>query len=63
MTQAGGIPVTGDAELWNSVADELHRAGTRLLRLVLAVAPATNWFVNRTPPAGASKPWLLIELG
>jgi hypothetical protein len=63
MTQAEGIPVTGDAELWNSVADELHRAGTRLLRLVLAVAAVTNWSVNRTPPPGASKPWLLIELG
>ena len=63
MTQAEGIPVTGDAELWNSVADELHRAGTRLLRLVLAVTAVTNWSVNRTPPAGASKPWLLIELG
>ena len=63
MTQAEGIPVAGDAELWNSVADELHRAGTRLLRLVLAVVAVTNWSVNRTPPAGASKPWLLLELG
>lgn len=63
MTRAGEIPVTGDAELWNSAADELHRAGTKLLRLVLAVAAVTNWSVNRTPPVGASKPWLLIELG
>lgn len=63
MTQAEGIPVAGDAELWNSVADELRRAGTTLLCLVLAVAGVTNWSVNRMPAPGASKPWLLIELG
>ncbi len=63
MTQAAGIPAAGDAGLWSSVADALTRAGTRLLSLVLAVAAITNWSVNRTPPAGASKPWILIELG
>jgi hypothetical protein len=62
-SQVAGIHTAGDAELWNSAAEALRRAGTRLLTLVLAVSAVTNWSVNRTPPAGASKPWILIELG
>ena len=46
-----------------TAAEALSRAGTQLLSLVLAVAAITNWSVNRTPPTGASKPWILIELG
>lgn len=62
VTQPGKIPA-GDAALWDSAAGAMHRAGTRLLSLVLAVTAVANWSVNRTPPTGASKPWILIELG
>ena len=65
MHSSTGTPATGPRLL---IEDEVYaapllRAGTRLLSLVLAVAAITNWSVNRTPPAGASKPWILIELG
>lgn len=62
MTQPGRIPA-GDAALWDSAAEAMRRAGTRLLSLVLAVTAVTNWSVNRTPPPVTSKPWILIELG
>ena len=62
VTRAAGIPTGSDAALWGSVADALHRAGIRMLHLVLALAPVTNWSVNGTPPAGTQKLWLLIEL-
>jgi hypothetical protein len=62
VTQPGRIPA-GDAALWDSAAEAMGRAGTRLLSLILAVAPITDWWVNRTPRPEAAKPWLLIELG
>lgn len=52
-----------DTELLDSADDILRQAASQALGLVLAVSPVTSRSVNRIPLSGASKPWLVIELG
>jgi hypothetical protein len=53
--RAMAVRVAADAELWDSLAGVLDRAGKRLLSLILAAATVTDWSLNSEPPAGTSK--------
>jgi hypothetical protein len=65
MTGEAGIPQRGDAGLWSSIEAALHRAGNRLLALIVQLARIEDWSLNGP---GAQLPdqdraWLLVRLG
>jgi hypothetical protein len=60
-----GIPQRGDAGLWSYIEAALHRAGNRLLALIVQLARIEDWSLNGP---GAQLPdqdraWLLVRLG
>lgn len=62
MSRASGVTVTGDGELWESVAGALDRAGGLVLTLLLLVVSVSGWSLE-DPAPGREKARLLLELG
>jgi hypothetical protein len=65
MTCGAGTPQLGDAGLWNHIGAAMHRAGNRLLGLIVQLARIEDWSLNGP---GAELPdqdraWLLVQLG
>jgi hypothetical protein len=65
MTCGAGIPRLGDAGLWDYLGASMHRAGNRLLALVVQLARIEDWSLSEP---GAEFPdldraWLLVQLG
>jgi hypothetical protein len=65
MTGEAGSPQLGDAGLWSCIGAAMHRAGNRLLALIVQLARIEDWSLNGP---GAELPdqdraWLLVQLG
>ena len=65
MTREAGSPQRGDAGLWIYIAAAMHRAGNRLLALIVQLARVEDWSLNGP---GAELPdqdraWLLVQPG
>jgi hypothetical protein len=66
MTCGPGIPLVGDAGLWESLSAAMHRAGTRVLILILHLVKIKDWSLNGPPGTGTPgtrQTTLLVELG
>jgi len=65
MTSEAGIPQLGDAGLWSYIGAAMHRAGNRLLALIVQLARVEDWSLNG-PGAelrDQDRAWLLVQLG
>jgi hypothetical protein len=65
MTGQAGSPQLGDSGLWNQIGAAMHRAGNRLLALIVQLVRIEDWSLNGP---GAELPdqdraWLLVQLG
>jgi hypothetical protein len=66
MTCGPGQPPIGDAKLWEYLLPALHRAGNRLLNLILHQVKIRDWSMTGPSPAGepdCGRAGLLIEFG
>lgn len=66
MTCGPGRPPIGDAELWGYLRPALHRAGNRLLNLILHRVKIWDWSLTGPSPAGepdSGRAGLLVEFG
>lgn len=66
MTCGSGQPPIGDAKLWEYLRPALHRAGNRLLNLILHQVKIRDWSLTGPSPAGepgSGRGRLLIEFG
>jgi hypothetical protein len=65
MTGEAGVSQRGDAGLWYSIGAAMHRAGNRLLALIVQLAIIEGWSLNGpgTKLPDQDRPWLLVQLG
>jgi hypothetical protein len=61
---AGGLQL-GDAGLWSCIGAAMHRAGNRLLALIVRLARIEDWSLNGpgAEPPDQDRAWLLVQLG
>jgi len=65
MTCGTGLPRLGDAELWAYTGAAIHRAGNRLLSLIVQLVRIEDWSLSG-PGARLPDPdraWLQVQLG
>jgi hypothetical protein len=66
LTCGPGRPPIGDAKLWEYLGPALHRAGNRLLNLILHRVKIRDWSLTGPSPSGepdSGRARLLVELG
>ena len=65
MTSEAGLTQLGDAGLWKNIGAAMHRAGNRLLSLIVQLARIEDWSLNGpgAEVADQGRPWLLVQLG
>ncbi len=65
LTCGAGLPRLGDAGLWTYTRAAIHRAGNRLLTLIVQLVRIEDWSLSG-PGAGPPEPdraWLQVQLG
>jgi|HubBroStandDraft_4_1064222.scaffolds.fasta_scaffold192717_1 hypothetical protein len=65
MTGEAGSAQLGDSRLWSYIGAAMHRAGNRLLALIVQLARIEDWSL-KGPGAelpGQDRAWLLVQLG